>query len=312
LSLKDSTEKDVCMAILSLHGKSGEEDSLTSEVFGSFKYLPPSLGIVPFLRRARDVNGHLPLCHFEADIALYCFWPRARRREPDLFLLLLPTAGLPIAAVVEAKYRSGKHNHSENSDEAAFLSVSNHDSAQLDDAQGDQLGFYFDCLLNNDITLPERRSWFAENLSSASKQLSGADLLSGVPQSRKFLIYVTAHHSMPKSDILSTLDNVPREHREQILWLNWQAAASTLEDVLRSDSGLPNWELESAADALSVLAVLGLLPYRGWPSLSLDWNSRLSNPFFWNQRFIRNIETSGLKLGERIYFFAGGRHGNRS
>lgn len=105
------------MAIAELHGKHLEEDLLTSDVFGAFKYLPPSLGLLPFLAKAKPfVEDAAPLS-CDAGDASYYFWPRAGRREPDLLILLKPTTlgaanalGPPSALIVEVKYHSPKHN----------------------------------------------------------------------------------------------------------------------------------------------------------------------------------------------------------
>jgi len=92
-----------------LHGKLGEsvpepqrfEDALTSTVFGTL-VLAEAWGLlahwlgVPFMYSTNDDEGSLRECWF---------WPRMSLAEPDVVLRLGGTL-----VVVEAKYRSGRHD----------------------------------------------------------------------------------------------------------------------------------------------------------------------------------------------------------
>lgn len=95
-----------------VHGKvsrsvRAQEDVLTSSVFGSLDLLPARIGLGPWLRRARRLDGgYLDLSDHHLDPRQLHFWPNFSYEggtvEPDLHIQL-PDADL----VVEAKYSAG-------------------------------------------------------------------------------------------------------------------------------------------------------------------------------------------------------------
>lgn len=86
------------------------EDLLTSIAFGSLAWLPPSLGILPFLSRAsprlrdlRDIEA--------VDVEVWPWWDEHEEiagAEPDVVLTLHDHHGRRRLIVVECKRRSGK------------------------------------------------------------------------------------------------------------------------------------------------------------------------------------------------------------
>ena len=107
------------MSMAELHGKISSrasnltdrlEDLLTSDVFGSCKYLPDKLLLIPFLSTAKDLCGNSlgGLLPSSISSITYSFWPRLQNSEPDVLLAVHPTSGPDLLILIEAKYLSGK------------------------------------------------------------------------------------------------------------------------------------------------------------------------------------------------------------
>jgi hypothetical protein len=305
------------MTIAELHNKQGEEDSLTADVFGGFKYLSPAAGLLPFLAKAELFQKGAQLPSWNAEAALYCFWPRAKRREPDLFILLLRGNRSPVAIVVEAKYHSGKHNlHSSVGEEPLSdpsEAVKDSDVQAVARTDGDQLADYFCALLEGDLRLDQWRKYEVVSGSArfSRKPTQPDQLLKSVLVNDKYLLYVTAHYALPREDIDETLDSlskrkVPKERNGQLLRSNWQNAASTFGELLKHQSPtLSQAQFDLALDTLSLLNVKGLIPYGGWKVLVLSQVPDPGPPYFWrpSNRFFVGISTSGLTLEDSPYFF---------
>jgi hypothetical protein len=119
-----------------LHGKLSQkqenmEDILTSFVFGMIKYLPPKDALFPFLAKAESLSNStitMPLdflCQEAETIEVdYEFWPQLKEKEcnpcePDVLITITRQKPDPkIFILIEAKYRSGK---SQDSDESGKL-----------------------------------------------------------------------------------------------------------------------------------------------------------------------------------------------
>src|SRR3989304_1732492 len=90
------------------------EDLLTSNVFGSIKYVPHENGLIPLLAAAEDSNGFNPLRSLPKISAVdYEFWPyledgNGNAREPDVLIRITYETKRQIIILVEAKYKSGK------------------------------------------------------------------------------------------------------------------------------------------------------------------------------------------------------------
>jgi hypothetical protein len=115
-----------------LHGKLTRteedlEDLLTSNVFGSFEYIPPEDGLVPLLMNS--IKQDLRNCPFKnigriSDVN-YEFWttldePTCVSCEPDVIINFIDEKKNKIIVLVEAKYRSGKSSESELKEEKPY------------------------------------------------------------------------------------------------------------------------------------------------------------------------------------------------
>lgn len=94
------------------------EDLLTSNVFGAFKHVSVSLGLVPFLRRAEGAHARelIDAVADEITDVSYEFWPRLASCEPDVLIRLSPAGGPRLLVLVEAKFRSGKSSEASAAD----------------------------------------------------------------------------------------------------------------------------------------------------------------------------------------------------
>ena len=90
------------------------EDLLTSNVFGSIKYVSLSEGLAPILASSEDMNGNkgIQLLQEIAE-AHYEFWPRLKEQEcnacePDVLIRVKFANDRKALLLIEAKYHSDK------------------------------------------------------------------------------------------------------------------------------------------------------------------------------------------------------------
>ena len=176
-----------------LHGKLSSkqenmEDVLTSNVFGMLQYVAPDAGVIPFLSRAKTMDGNAPLAYIKdlpaANISVsYRFWPRWSHCEPDVVLDISIADRLSYLIVIEAKHRSGK-------------------SSEADDVElrpNDQLA----------------REWL--DLSEEADRLLA----------RPLLVFLTADICCPKSEIQDSIDEYSHKRSADArtplnCWLSWR------------------------------------------------------------------------------------------
>lgn len=166
------------------------EDLLTSNIFGSFKYVPPEEGLVPFLARAVQVDGRRPLEDLSSVKSCnYIFWPNyvtidQKGCEPDLLITIDDSSIGRLFIMIEAKYRSPK---------SSFPSV----DAELTD----QLAKEWDVLQN-----------IAGNRGQA------------------FLVFATADYTIPQAAIEESQLELKQKRGERgnIIWLSWRELPSIL------------------------------------------------------------------------------------
>jgi hypothetical protein len=303
--------------IAEIRGKEAEEDRLTSNVFETLRSLPPTCGILPFLERAErfDGDGRLNLAG-KITIATYYFWPRTKNgKEPDLLILLERDGDSPLAILIEAKYRSGKHNVPGLDDSGAASDEEQAEDTSFEevaDTRGDQLTDYFAQLLDGNFR-PYNRWPSLPSGAPCPKRESINHLLQLTLASNRFLIYLTAHYALPQHDVSETLDRLSAESRRQacqLFWLNWQALVPSLISVLKHDEAHLA-ERDRIMDVLSLLDRENLVPFDGFEALKVDGLTRHANlglrkPFFWTdvERWFSGIKKPKIPLEKTFYFAA--------
>lgn len=162
------------------------EDLLTSNVFGSIKYVPFVDGLIPLLSGIEDSNEKNPFKDLSQILRVdYSFWPYLKEKncigcEPDVLISIEYETGAKTIFLVEAKYKSGKS--SEATDD--------------DDKPHDQLA----------------REW--DNLLVFAKEKNA----------KPYLLYVTADFGYPKEDIEEAQSEFEKKRgaRIDIVWISWR------------------------------------------------------------------------------------------
>jgi len=202
------------MALAEIHGKMPfiySEDLLTADVFAAFKYLPADSGILAFLHSIDGLNGLLrPLQAGDTVTCTYHFWPIGleRRREPDV-LLEISIEERIYHIVVEAKYYSGP------SDKEIEEIELDGDVYQVGNQLADQL---------RDLYHGEYRI-FRQGLRH--RRIS---LLSEVND--RFLIYLTAHNTKPRTELDRATTQYPIGQRK-LFWANWSQVYEHFQQMRR-------------------------------------------------------------------------------
>lgn len=240
-----------------LHGKLGDgtnardrmEDVLTSNVFGLLRCVAPSELLVPWLSRSRPAVATSPALIGEGiNEASIHFWPRLHRRELDVLVLLRSSRGTHVVGV-ECKYESGKSG----------ASVDTAGNALASDAQtGDQLADYMNALAA-DAVYPR-----PYNLETVH---------------RRSLIYLTAHASMPRSELETSLRLRRANALVELYWLPWRELSPLLPREARGP-GLPLL----LADLRRVLERRGLSTFTGWQDPASLWSPPATERFFRSSR----------------------------
>jgi hypothetical protein len=214
------------------------EDLLTSNVFGTLKYLPPGTALIPFLRKAIAPEKEYPLADLSSDVEVkYEFWPWLGKSdntgcEPDVLIRLTCSSNKKILILIEAKYRSGKSSEEEKekdlneelarkqSEEIATLRVDH-----SDESVKDQLS----------------REW--KNLRRLAERESAEPVL----------IYLTAGFACPTEDIEASQKALKGE-KGKISWLSWRHLLSLITDS----------HSEMLRDLAAVLRRLDLIFFEGF------------------------------------------------
>jgi len=165
------------------------EDLLTSDIFGTLRYLPFQEGLLNIILQSKNYNNGAKIsidnCVIETQPKI-SFWPKLSRSEPDVIIETDDELFM-----VEVKYLSGKSGHFERQ---------NFEQDTIEAASSDQLGREFMDLLD----FPGKFS-------------------------RRFLIYLTSHRRMPISDIKAGYDailttspsRVANLYQNDTYWLSW-------------------------------------------------------------------------------------------
>lgn len=167
------------------------EDIMTSNVFGSFRYLDdPNDGLMPFIGLATDLDGNKLKDSIPGVVAAdYQFWQDAgfTRSEPDVVITLTHKNGSKSIVLIEAKYRSGKSSEAEEVAEGTMQEAMK-------------------------VTDQLAREWV--DLEEMAQEESA----------HPFLIYVTADFAFPRKDIENSQNELSKKHGEtgNIYWLSWR------------------------------------------------------------------------------------------
>jgi hypothetical protein len=170
------------------------EDILTSNVFGTLQYLPPSQGVLPFITQATYNKIFYPLKNINKAIEVsYEFWPYLNELgcnpcEPDVLIRLTTLHGEKYIVLIEAKYLSGKS--SERDEET-------HPNDQL------------------------------------AREYDNLRLVAEREERIPILIYLTADLSIPEEDISISKEEIIKKRNidPDIFWLSWRHLSPVIEKI---------------------------------------------------------------------------------
>jgi hypothetical protein len=179
------------------------EDILTSNVFGVFKYLPPEMGLLPFLSKMKPEENNPFAGQSERGLneVDYQFWRwlkevKGKGCEPDVLIRFASRSERKkYIVLVEAKYRSGKSSLDQEEEEEEEEDGSESEQQEVP-ALNDQLA----------------REW--DNLLPVAEREGRTPLL----------VYVTAHLGFPSEEIRVTQESLKRWGRRaaRIFWVSWR------------------------------------------------------------------------------------------
>lgn len=228
------------MTIAEIHGKISEagtnlsermEDLLTSDVFGSMRYLPPEKTLLPFLHTARSFYGNALTIPDKIVKVHYSFWPWLKSPgcipcEPDVVLGLETEDRRVHLVLVEAKYYSGLSSEEDERPEP-----------------NDQLARELD---NLDTVSCVALGWKPE-----------LDIASRV------LLFVTQHMGMPHDLLTQSVAEYRRKRNKHgdMFWTSWRFLPPILEQSIGKEIIPEN--IAVLEDILRLLLRKGLTKFRG-------------------------------------------------
>lgn len=232
------------MTIAEIHGKIGRtaqrltersEDLLTSDVFGTCRYLEPEDLLGPFLRMAQHHRHGGRLADFLPQEIIhvgYSFWHRLGTCEPDVILRIqsrMEEHQDDTLVLIEAKLFSPKSNREIREEEL------------FEEAVSDQLAIQYEALYKDAPT-----AFGPEACNS------------------RCLVYVTAHRQMPQAELQESISALQsRNEHIHIYWLNWHELYPILKRKLKPNS-LPGYKQLLFSDLLKLLKRKDLKTYDGY------------------------------------------------
>ena len=236
------------------------EDLLTSNVFGSIKYIPPEEALLTLLTSSRDSDGNVPI-HDPQSIASveYKFWqwiqePDCEGCEPDVLITIQLASEQKIIILVEAKYLSDKSSE-----------------ANEQGAPTDQLA----------------REW--DNLTRLASREKATPIF----------LYVTADLGYPRKSIEDSHQEYFRKRKREmnVFWISWRklptlfsnAKEEILKDLVKvlRKQGLTFFEGITNLDPIDFKWLFRAVVNWDWSpynECSIHWEFRTSKPYEWQHK----------------------------
>ena len=259
------------MFLAQLHRKltrdeSDMEDLLTSNVFGTWRYVPADLGLLQFLGTARNCSGERLKLPESASIEM-SFWPwlkesGAKGTEPDVFMDIQGVDGQRLLVLVEAKYLSRKSS------------------------------------FPDDLPLPNDQ--LAREMDNLRRVARRRDVMGYA------LLYVTASSAIPWADLRESAEELAAKtgsgDSDCFYWTSWRFLPTILSEIL--GLGCNVYAAAILTDLATILRRLGLVAFGGgdWVGWRYTPNWRFMKS--WHRFRWRPIQTfEGYTYGERTPTF---------
>lgn len=237
------------MTIAEIRGKISElgtnlsermEDLLTSDIFGSLRYITPDKGVMEFLNTAKSFHGHALAIPSDVVRIHYSFWPWVNLPgctpcEPDVIVGLETEKKCLHLLFVEAKYRSGL-----SSEEDEGESPNNQLARELD---------------NLDTISPINLDWSSDFVVTS-----------------RTLLFVTQDMGMPRTLLAQSLSEYQRKRNRKgdIYWTSWRFLQPILEKGLRQENS--HQSIAVMEDMLKLLLRKGLTVFQGVEPISVHFD----------------------------------------
>ena len=222
------------------------EDLLTSDVFTVFRYLPPHIGIIKFIRSIDDLHEFIPKPE-EKSTCEYYFWPLGLllHREPDL-LLEIQIGGKIYHIVVEVKYLSGPSDTEEREEEVGGKKFK----------KGNQMASQYRDLLEGEY---EVKQIIDGKLKYSCKKLQSS-------QKDRFQVYLTANLNQPVYEFKEFYKRFDKK-KHNLYWTNWYHVYDFFSDLLTEIKGFPQSLV--IQDILTLLETKSFSAFKSIPKLPL-------------------------------------------
>ena len=213
------------------------EDLLTSDVFTVFRYLPPHIGIIRFIRSIDDLYKFITEPD-EKSTCEYYFWPLGLllHREPDL-LLEFQIREKIYHVVVEVKYLSGPSDAEEREEEVAGKMFK----------KGNQLASQYRDLMEGEYEVKQiidgKLKYFNKKLRSSQKD--------------RFEVYLTANLNQPEYEFKEFHKRFDKK-KHKLYWTNWYHVFDFFSDLVV--------EIKEFPQSLAIQDILTLLESKSFSS----------------------------------------------
>lgn len=222
------------------------EDLLTSDVFTTFRYLPPHLGIIRFIRSIDDLHKFIAEPD-EKSTCEYYFWPLGQilYREPDL-LLEFRIGEKIYDIVIEVKYLSGPSDSEEEEEEI--------DGEMF--KKGNQLASQYKDLLHGEYQIKQIED---EKLTYSHKRLQSN-------QEDRFQVYLTENLNQPEYEFNEFYKRYDKK-KDKLYWTNWYSVYDFFSELSKEIRDFPQSLM--IHDVLALLMSKSFSSFKSMPKLPL-------------------------------------------
>jgi hypothetical protein len=209
------------------------EDLLTSDVFGTCRYLAPNALLIPFLSSAKNLKNESLSINFIVKDVFWSFWPQINPTngkicEPDVVIGLVDSDENVHLIMVECKLYSGK--------------------SSLEDE------------IQNDMPTDQlAKEYFA------MEYISLRDLGWGTQNKivERKLIYITADTGMPQLDILDSINAYKKVGYSEIFWISWRFLPKLLDSIIEDIPAKNKYNKMLLEDLITLLKRKQLTMFEG-------------------------------------------------
>jgi hypothetical protein len=209
------------------------EDLLTSDVFGTCRYLEPNMLLIPFLSSAKNLKNEFLSVEFIVEDVFWNFWPQinpinGKTCEPDVVIGLVDADENMHLIMVESKLYSGKSSF-----------------------EGD---------IQNEMPTDQlAKEYFA--LEFVSLDDLGWDVQNSIVERK--LVYITADTEMPRLDILDSITAYKKVGDSEIFWTSWRFLPKLVDSIIADIPATNKYNKMLLEDLITLLKRKQLTMFEG-------------------------------------------------